>query len=211
MNGIRSDCRKQKYPKNDRRRDFGKPDFAKFSNAGCIDFRKTFGTPNLVKTIEMLIRLHRATRLRGSRTGRKLWPLITGNPDLSIPPLPIDVNIRPGRRFHHLTPSCREGMPYHGNEPSNLLLLKDERHEALHRRFGSRTLEEIIILLFWLCKAGRGLWGLLCHWYQRSCGYQIGRRADFLTRFSENLYRFKPRHRRGFFIPSDCREANKFR
>lgn len=188
MTGIRSDCQKRKQARNNRRMDFGKPDFTRFPNAGSIDFEKIFGTPTLAKTITMLIRLQRIKRVRGAGTAKELWPVVMG--------LPSHVDIRPGRRFHHLTPTCREGMPYHGNDVSNLLLYKKDREEALHRRFGSRTLEEIIILLLWLHKTGRCLCGLLCHWYERSCGKQIGRRANFLARFRENLDHFKPQPRR---------------
>jgi len=47
------------------------------------------------------------------------------------------------RGRHHLTPKTREG----GDEVSNLLLLKTERHEHWHKIFGNRTLEEVILVL----------------------------------------------------------------
>jgi hypothetical protein len=52
-----------------------------------------------------------------------------------------------GRNNHHLTPKSRKDQPYFGDTPHNLLLIKVDRHDALHRVFESRTWEEIIFLL----------------------------------------------------------------
>ena len=48
-----------------------------------------------------------------------------------------------GRNKHHLTPRSRGGS----DQDWNLLLIKIERHNELHRIFGNMTLEEIIQLL----------------------------------------------------------------
>ena len=51
------------------------------------------------------------------------------------------------RNMHHLTPKCRKGQPFFGNNPHNILLMKISRHDALHEAFGVKTWEEIIALL----------------------------------------------------------------
>ena len=51
------------------------------------------------------------------------------------------------RNVHHLTPRCREDGPFHGNNRHNFLLMKVDRHDALHEAFGVRTWEEIIRIL----------------------------------------------------------------
>lgn len=48
-----------------------------------------------------------------------------------------------GRNKHHLTAVCRGGP----TEDWNLLLIRLERHELLHKIFGVMTLEETIELL----------------------------------------------------------------
>jgi hypothetical protein len=50
----------------------------------------------------------------------------------------------PMRSKHHLTPKSRGGEK---RNPSNIILLRVERHEAMHYLFGNKTLEEIIQLL----------------------------------------------------------------
>lgn len=50
---------------------------------------------------------------------------------------------RKGQNVHHLTPVSRQG----GDEESNLIYLRIERHNMLHEVFGNRTLEEIIEVL----------------------------------------------------------------
>lgn len=52
-----------------------------------------------------------------------------------------------GRNIHHMTPKSRKGQVFFGNGIYNLLLLKVPRHDLLHKEFGVRTWEEIIILL----------------------------------------------------------------
>jgi len=52
-----------------------------------------------------------------------------------------------GRNIHHMTPKSRKGQAFFGNGKCNLLLLKVSRHDLLHKEFGVRTWEEIIILL----------------------------------------------------------------
>ena len=52
-----------------------------------------------------------------------------------------------GRNIHHMTPKSREGQLFFGNGTSNLLLMRVPRHTLLHREFGVRTWEEIILLL----------------------------------------------------------------
>jgi hypothetical protein len=47
------------------------------------------------------------------------------------------------RNRHHLRPKARGGT----KEPSNLLLLKVERHTEWHKIFGLSDLQEIIALL----------------------------------------------------------------
>jgi hypothetical protein len=53
----------------------------------------------------------------------------------------------PGRNRHHMTPRCRKEQFFSGNTRSNLLLIKISRHDLLHKEFGVRTWEEIIVLL----------------------------------------------------------------
>jgi hypothetical protein len=48
-----------------------------------------------------------------------------------------------GRNKHHLTPVCRGGP----TEDWNLLLIRLERHQLLHKIFGVQTLDETIELL----------------------------------------------------------------
>ena len=52
-----------------------------------------------------------------------------------------------GRNIHHLTPKSREGQLFSGSGTHNLLLMKVPRHDLLHKEFGVRTWEEIILLL----------------------------------------------------------------
>jgi hypothetical protein len=47
------------------------------------------------------------------------------------------------RSRHHLTPRSVGG----NNDPSNILILWNEKHEMWHRLFGNHTLEEIIEIL----------------------------------------------------------------
>jgi len=51
------------------------------------------------------------------------------------------------RNVHHLTPKSRKGEPFFGNYRCNMLLIRVERHDALHSQFGTRTWEEIIVIL----------------------------------------------------------------
>jgi hypothetical protein len=53
----------------------------------------------------------------------------------------------PERNRHHMTPRCRKEQSFSGNTKSNLLLIKISRHDLLHKEFGVRTWEEIIVLL----------------------------------------------------------------
>lgn len=55
------------------------------------------------------------------------------------------------RNNHHLSPRCRPDDAYHGTKPYNILLMKIERHNELHKEFGVRTWEEIIFVL-WRCR-----------------------------------------------------------
>jgi hypothetical protein len=52
-----------------------------------------------------------------------------------------------GRNIHHMTPKSRKGQLFSGEAIHNLLLLKVPRHDILHKEFGIRTWEEIIVLL----------------------------------------------------------------
>lgn len=52
-----------------------------------------------------------------------------------------------GRNIHHMTPKSRKGQVFFGNSTCNLLLIKVPRHDLLHKEFGVRTWEEIIVLL----------------------------------------------------------------
>ena len=149
-----------------------------------MDLEKIFGTPSLDRAIAVLIRLHRAKRI--SRTGwaaKKHWERITA--------LECKEDVLPGRRFHHLTPSCRQDMPYVGNGPENLLLIDNGRHEAFHECFGGRTLEEVIILLLRLRGA---IYRALCCELRR-CYIQaikakpLDRQEASLVRFYESLPR----------------------
>ena len=56
------------------------------------------------------------------------------------------------RNYHHLVPRCRGGS----DEPSNLLLIKADRHDLWHRIFGVRTLDEVIKLLLRLKRMKEG-------------------------------------------------------
>lgn len=63
---------------------------------------------------------------------------------------------KPGRNKHHLTPKARGGA----DADWNLLLIRIERHQELHRIFGNKTLEEIIQLLVRLQRMKRRQYGL---------------------------------------------------
>ena len=52
-----------------------------------------------------------------------------------------------GRNIHHMTPKSRKGQLFSGDGTCNLLLMKVPRHDLLHKEFGVRTWEEIIVLL----------------------------------------------------------------
>ena len=54
-----------------------------------------------------------------------------------------------GRNHHHLTPKSRGGE----HSPSNLLLIKEERHNLWHQLWGNRTLDEILDLLTRMARA----------------------------------------------------------
>jgi len=68
----------------------------------------------------------------------------------------------PGRNFHHLLPRSRGGE----KTADNLLLIHIDRHRRWHNLFGTRSLEEVILLLVRLHRAkGRCLYakmGLSC-------------------------------------------------
>jgi hypothetical protein len=65
----------------------------------------------------------------------------------------------PMRNKHHLSPKSRNGT----NDKTNILLLRVDRHEAMHTLFGNRTLEEIIVLL------------IKIHRRKRRCTKRLGR------------------------------------
>lgn len=56
---------------------------------------------------------------------------------------------------HHLTPKSRKGQPYYGDSYKNLLYIHIESHEAWHKLFQNRTLEEVIELLQRLARIKR--------------------------------------------------------
>ena len=56
------------------------------------------------------------------------------------------------RNYHHLIPRCRGGS----DKPSNLLLIKADRHDLWHKIFGVRTLDEVIKLLLRLKRMKEG-------------------------------------------------------
>ncbi len=62
-----------------------------------------------------------------------------------------------GRNKHHLTPRSRRDQPYSGDTPRNLLLIRVDRHDALHRECELRTWEEIIFLLLRCVQRMRGI------------------------------------------------------
>lgn len=68
----------------------------------------------------------------------------------------------PGRNFHHLLPRSRGGE----KTTDNLLLIHIDRHRRWHNLFGTRSLEEVILLLVRVHRAkGRCLYakmGLPC-------------------------------------------------
>ena len=68
----------------------------------------------------------------------------------------------PGRNFHHLLPRSRGGE----KTTDNLLLIHIDRHRRWHSLFGTRSLEEVILLLVRVHRAkGRCLYakmGLPC-------------------------------------------------
>ena len=61
------------------------------------------------------------------------------------------------KNVHHLTPQCRKDQPFHGNNRHNFLLMRISRHDALHKAFGVKTWEEIIILLSRCAIAARNM------------------------------------------------------
>jgi hypothetical protein len=152
-----------------------------------IDFEKTFGVPSLPEAVRVLVRLYRAKRINGAGTAKKHW--------CKVAALKRYQDILPGRRYHHLTSSGREGVPYHGDEPSNLLLIKKDRHWVLHECFGDQTLEEIIIFLLQILlrlyeAIDRDLYRNLRHWYERARGKVRSRRYKrCLGRFRDCLFR----------------------
>lgn len=153
--------KKQHYSRLEQRdirtRKFHGPDFS-LHTAAHLDFPAIFGTSSLESTIAVLIRLCRMKRIAKTGTAKKLWPIVAT--------LDRTQDILPNRRFHHLTPLARDDMPYAGDSPQNLLLIKKSRHAALHLCFGGRTLEEIIILLLRLRGAiYRKLCQELREWY----------------------------------------------
>ncbi len=113
------------------------------------------------------------------------------------------------RNVHHLTPESREGQPFYGENRHNFLLMKIPRHDALHKTFGVRTLEEIIVLLSRCIRAVHDLdisamLGLVQRGFKRA----DRRRA---RRALRNLQLgFYPREVLGGFYFSICRAAGKF-
>lgn len=179
------------------KRSFPKPDFSGFDYGQSIDFGEIFGVSSLGMTISVLIRLQRAKRISGAGTAKKYWR--------SVARLRPEDDIFPGRRYHHLTPHDRREMPYEGNDASNLLLIRKGRHKAWHRQFGSRTLEEILVLLLRLHRIGRNLCRFLCQCYVQACQLQRSQQRHqqsiVLSCFSKRLFRFRSRgNPRAFFI-----------
>lgn len=163
-----------------------RPNFSQFDQKAGINFKCIFGTRSLGKTIALLIRLQRAKRVSGTGTAKKHWPRVAS--------LESWQDVLPGRRYHHLTGSRRQGMPYEGSGPENLLLLKKSRHAAFHRQFGSRTLEEVIILLLRLHRFGCSLCNFLRSCYSRLCNTQrlrrLRERVSLTLRFQKHLEQF---------------------
>jgi hypothetical protein len=164
------------------------PNFSRFAVHEAIDFPGIFGTNSLDETIAVLIRLHRAKRIHGGGTAKVHWPRVAGLAECE--------DVLPGRRYHHLTSFSRHGMPYRGNDPANLLLMRRRRHAKYHQYFGNRTLEEVIILLLCLHRVGRTLCNFLRDCYSRSCGrmnaVERHYRDRFLFMFCARLERFEP-------------------
>ena len=81
-------------------------------------------------------------------------------------------------------------MPYGGDGPENLLLIKKTRHVALHFFLRGRTLEEIIILLLWIRGAMyRDCRRLRCRYFEATCATVQEKRKVFLGYFYESLPR----------------------
>lgn len=55
------------------------------------------------------------------------------------------------RNLHHLVPRSRGGA----NDRQNLLLIDMDRHEAWHKLWGNRTIEEVLRLLTRVAEAKR--------------------------------------------------------
>jgi len=171
------------------------PHFSTKVDVNAAELERIFGTPSIDRAIAILIRLHRMKRV--SRTGRAAkehWAEVV---DL-IAKGDRWTEVIPGRRFHHLTSNCRWGMPYRGDGPGNLLLLKKQRHLDLHSRFGDRTLEEIILCLMWICGSMYRECRLLRRrYFEATCARRPEERKVFLTYFYQSLPRIRGTQRLG--------------
>lgn len=115
---------------------------------GAIDegaLKSVFGSASPHRALRVMLRIKRLKqREEDLFRGEKVKPHIL---------FPRRVKIREHkkdkkeRNVHHLTPESRKGQPFYGDNRHNFLLIKIFRHDALHKVFGVRTWEEIIVLL----------------------------------------------------------------
>lgn len=111
------------------------------------------------------------------------------------------------RDVHHLTPQCRKDRPFHGTNRHNVLLIKVDRHKALHKTFGTKTWEEIIVILARCVAAARNIeFGTMVGMVQKAFKRSQRRKA---RRALRNLQLgFCPGIFRGTFLQSGRRELN---
>lgn len=107
---------------------------------------KIFGVSSLGKALRIALRIKKAKgRDPHIPLGEVVHPSVISNGRSKV--WHLNGKLRPDRNVHHLTPKSRKEAPFFGNYRCNLLLMKVSRHDALHDEFGTRTWEEIIMLL----------------------------------------------------------------
>ncbi len=132
---------------NGRRRKMGPGFFeATGSSLQSNALQRIFGTSLPARALRIAIRIKRAIR-RDPHVplGRVIRPSVISGKRMRWKY--IDGKFQPDRNVHHLTPKSRKGELFFGNYRCNMILMKIERHTALHDEFGMRTWEEIIMII----------------------------------------------------------------
>ncbi len=143
----RSGRTKPHWRGNGRRRKMG-PGFFEAAGASLQGdaLQRIFGTSLPARALRIAIRIKRAIR-RDPRVplGKAIHPSVISEKRMHWKY--IDGKFQPDRNVHHLTPKSRKGELFFGNYRCNMILMKVERHNALHDEFGVRTWEEIIMVI----------------------------------------------------------------